>query len=209
MVRLPPAVDPLGIVLAAAGRGDTLVVTPSVDLARLLGARLRRAGVPVALAPRDWAPAAAGTAVVIGARAAAWAPMPRLGAVVVLDEHDEALQEERAPTWHARDVAIERARRAGVPCVLVSPCPSLEALRWGRLLTTSRAEEREGWPVVEVVDRGRERALADLARDVGAAPPPAGGAAGGRRAQHQGAGEAAGLRGVLDVGPLRGVRGGR
>ena len=122
----------------------------------MLGARLRRAGVPVALAPRDWALAAAGAAVVIGARAAAWAPMARLGAVVVLGEHDEALQEERAPTWHARDVAIERARRAGVPCVLVSPCPSLEALRWGRLVTTSRAEEREGWPVVEVVDRGRE-----------------------------------------------------
>jgi primosomal protein N' (replication factor Y) (superfamily II helicase) len=65
---------------------------------------------------------------VVGARAAAWAPAPDLAAVVVLDEHDEVWQEERVPTWHARDVAIERARRAGVPCVLVSPTPSLEAL---------------------------------------------------------------------------------
>ena len=54
--------------------------------------------------------------------------MPVVGAVVVLDEHDEALQEERAPTWHARDVAVERARRAGATCVLVSPVPTLEAV---------------------------------------------------------------------------------
>jgi primosomal protein N' (replication factor Y) len=76
--------------------------------------------------------------------------------VVVLDEHDETYQEERAPTWHARDVAVERARRAGVPCVLTSPCPSLEALGAARLVTTTRAEERSGWPVVEVVDRRQE-----------------------------------------------------
>ena len=67
---------------------------------------------------------------VVGTRAAAWAPVGDLAAVVVLDEHDEAHQQEQAPTWHARDVAIERARRAGVPCVLISPCPSLEALAW-------------------------------------------------------------------------------
>jgi primosomal protein N' (replication factor Y) len=78
-----------------------------------------------------------------------------LAAVVVLDEHDEALQQEGAPTWHARDVAIERARRAGVPCVLVSAVPSLDALAWGRLVTTSRDEERQGWPYVELVDRTR------------------------------------------------------
>jgi len=93
---------------------------------------------------------------VIGARSAAWAPVPDLAAVVVLDEHDEVHQEERTPTWHAREVAAERARRAGVPCVLVSPSPSLEALAQGRLLTPSRTEEREGWPVLQIVDRRRE-----------------------------------------------------
>jgi primosomal protein N' (replication factor Y) len=75
---------------------------------------------------------------------------------VVLDEHDEAYQEERAPTWNARDVALERARRAGVPCVLTSPCPSLEALAVAPLLAPSRNDERRGWPVVEVVDRRKE-----------------------------------------------------
>lgn len=156
VLRLPPAADVFSVVLAAAARGDALVVAPSVGLARHLGLRLRRAGVPVAVLPRDWAAARAGGHVVIGARSAAWAPVPDLAAVVVLDEHDEVHQEERTPTWHVRDVALERARRARVPCVLVSPCPSLEALRQGRLLAPSRTDEREGWPVLQIVDRRRE-----------------------------------------------------
>ncbi|HEY8092931.1 MAG TPA: hypothetical protein VID93_04090 [Acidimicrobiales bacterium] len=158
VLRRPPSADPVPVVLAAVATGPALVVTPSVDEARLLGARLRRAGLTVAVVPRDWAAAAGGVDVVIGARAAAWAPMPVLGAVVVLDEHDEALQEERVPTWHARDVAVERARRAGVPFLLVSPVPSLAALaRWGdRLHVPSRNEERAGWPILEIVDRTQD-----------------------------------------------------
>jgi primosomal protein N' (replication factor Y) len=157
VLRLPPAADPLGVVLAACARGNALVVTPAAATARLLAARLRRAGVGVALHRRDWAVGAAG-ATVVGTRTAAWAPVAGLSAVVVLDEHDEALQEEQTLTWHARDVAAERASRAGVPCVLVSPSPTLEALAWGRLLTPSRTEERAGWPVLEIVDRGRDEA---------------------------------------------------
>ena len=151
VVRVPPADDQLGLALAAAAHGNALVVTPSLAAARMLAARLRRSGVPVALHPRDWAVAAAG-ATVVGARAAAWAPVGALAAVLVLDEHDEALQEERAPTWHARDVAIERARRAGVPCVVASPVPSMEALAWAPLSVPSRNDERAGWPVLEIVD---------------------------------------------------------
>jgi primosomal protein N' (replication factor Y) len=158
VVRRPPTADPVPVVLAAAATGPVLVVTPSVDEARLLGARLRRAGLTVAVVPRDWAAAAGGVDVVIGARAAAWAPMPSLGAVVVLDEHDEALQEERVPTWHARDVAVERARRAGAPCLLVSPVPSLATMaRCGdRVQAPSRNEERAGWPILEIVDRTQD-----------------------------------------------------
>ena len=152
VVRVPPAADVFDVVLAAAERGNALVVTPSVAHARQLALRLRRAGVPSASYPRDWALGAAG-ATVVGARAAAWAAVAGVAAVVVLDEHDEALQEERAPTWHAREVTIERARRAEVPCVLASPVPSLEALRWGRLVTPSRNDERAGWPLLEIVDR--------------------------------------------------------
>ncbi len=156
VLRLPPAADVVPLVVAAAQRGTTLVVAPDHTAAAALGGRLRRAGVPVAVLPRGWAQAAAGGGVVLGARGAAWAPAPGLAAVVVLDEHEEVHQEEGSPTWSARDVAAERARRAGVPCVLTSPCPSLEALAWGVLQAPSRTVERAGWPVVDVVDRRSE-----------------------------------------------------
>ena len=155
VARVPPADDVMPFVLEAARHDDALVLAPSLATAGFLAARLRRLGVAVAELPRDWARAAAGGCVAMGARAAAWAPRPRLGAVLVLDEGDEAYQEERAPTWNARDVAVERARRAGVPCVLVSPAPSLESLAipGAALLTPARSDERAGWPVVDVVDR--------------------------------------------------------
>jgi primosomal protein N' (replication factor Y) len=156
VVRVPPAADVLPLALAAASCGDALVLAPSVAAAAYLAARLRRDGRPVALVPQDWAQAAAGGCVAVGTRSGAWAPRPGLGAVLVLDEGDEAYQQERAPTWNARDVAIERARVSGAPCVLASASPSLEALAAGRLLTPSRDEERAGWPVVEVVDRRQE-----------------------------------------------------
>ncbi len=156
VLRTPPTADPLPLAQAASALGPALVLCPSRDQARSLAVRLRRAGVPTALHPEQWDRAAAGGCTVVGARAAAWAPVPGLAAVVVLDEHDEVHQEERSPTWHARDVAVERARRAGVPCVLATPTPSLEALDLGRLVRVDRAAERAGWPAVVVVDRTEE-----------------------------------------------------
>lgn len=159
VVRLPPAADVLPAIQEAARHGPTLVVTASQTTAEEVATRLRHDGVACALLPGGWARAAAGAAVVVGARSAAWAPVPELSAVMVLDEHDEAHQGESSPTWSARDVAAERARRAGAPCLWVSPCPSLEALAWGGLVTPSRTEERSGWPVVDVVDRRQEEPL--------------------------------------------------
>jgi primosomal protein N' (replication factor Y) len=153
VLRLPPAQDPFEVVLAVARRGPALVVAPSLAGAADLGARLRRAGLPAAVVPRGWGLARRGATNVVGARGAAWAPAGRLEAVVVLDEHDEVHQDERTPTWNARDVALERARRRGVPALLVSPTPSLEALAAGHLRAPGRADERAGWPVVEVIDR--------------------------------------------------------
>jgi primosomal protein N' (replication factor Y) len=153
VLRLPPASDPMPAVFSAAAIGPTLVVVPAVDHARLLASRLRRSGWAVALVPDEWAAAAGGVDIVIGSRIAAWAPCPDLAAAVVIDEHDEALQEEGSPTWHARDVLIERCRRADVPLLLVSPCPTLTALEWGELTRPPRERERRGWPIVDVIDR--------------------------------------------------------
>ena len=152
VVRTPPDSNEVPLALQACRQGDALLLSADSARARRLGIALRRAGVKVALSASDWAVAASG-ATVVGTRSAAWMPMPRLSAVVVFDEHDESLCEQSSPTWHARVVALERARLAGVPAVLSSPVPSLDALRSGPLLRPDRAAERSGWPRVEVFDR--------------------------------------------------------
>lgn len=154
-LRLPPAADRWPVILEAAHRGDALILLPSLNEVERLTRRLNAEGVTASVAPRQWDRAAAG-GVVVGARAGAWAPVRDLAAVVVVDEHDEGYQEQRNPTWHARDVAVERATRAGVPAVLVSPTPSLEALELRPLLVPPRALERDGWPIVQVIDRRTE-----------------------------------------------------
>jgi len=148
----------LPVIVAATHRGPVLVVLPAIERARLEAARLRRAGLSVALVPQDWARAAGGVDVVVGARLAAWAPCPGLAAAVVVDEHDEALQEERSPTWHARDVVVERARRARVPVLLTSPCPTVAGLAavGHELVRVATDDERASWPIIEVVDRTRD-----------------------------------------------------
>ncbi len=152
VVRVPPSDDGVAVALAACRLGDALILVPDASRARRLALALRRAGIRTALAPDDWA-IAAGGATVIGTRSAAWMPMPELAAVVVIDEHDERFKDERTPAWHARDLAIERAKRRGVPVVMATPTPSLEALREGKLLRLERSVEREAWPIVEVLDR--------------------------------------------------------
>ncbi len=156
VVRRGPGHDDWPLVVEAARQGRALVLVPTIDLARRMLLRLRRAGVEAALFPGDWDHARTAQ-VVVGPRSAAWAPIADLDAVLVLDEHDEAYQEEAAPTWNGRDVALERARRDGAAWVVASPAPSLEVLTCGApLLTTSRAVERASWPVLDIADRRGE-----------------------------------------------------
>ena len=156
VVRLAPALDATLVVLELVhrvGPAGVLVLAPSHARAAQVAARLRQAGAPVSLLPDRWPEAATGAFAVVGTRAAAWAPIPALTAAVVLDAHDEAYREERSPTWSAVDVTLERARRDGAPALLVSSCPPLTLTEGARLVTTTRAVERRGWPVVELVDR--------------------------------------------------------
>ena len=178
VIEVSPTTDPLDLVLAAAAGGQTIVVAPGRETVDRVARGLRRYGAAVARWPHEWA-AASGGATVVGGRGVVFAPAPALCAIVVLDEHDPTLQSEASPTWHAREVAIERARRAGVPCLLVSPCPSLEALGaqlpdggaslWARpgpgapatptaevppaAVRVGAAERRSGWAPVTVIDR--------------------------------------------------------
>ena len=178
-------------------RGDALVLAPSVSDGGLRGApRLRRAGVRRRCACRGTGPGPPRAAAwCVGARAAAWAPVPALAAVVVLDEHDEVYQEERAPTWNAWDVAAERAARAGVPVRAGHALPDARAAGLGRAACVpSRADERAAGRVVDVVDRRKEDPALGPVRSTRLVDARARRRPGRLRPQPQGPGHAAGVR---------------
>ncbi len=95
--------------------------------------------------------------VVLGARSAVFAPFPDLGVVIVDEEHETSYKQDESPRYHAREVAIERARRAGATVILGSATPSLESYQQAvtgryRLLEMSRRVDNRPLPRVEVVD---------------------------------------------------------
>lgn len=156
VVRLAPALDAVLVVMEVlhrVGPAGVLVLAPSRARAHQVATRLQAAGLAVAVLPEAWAEASKGDRTVVGTRAAAWAPLRRLKAAVVLDAHDEAYREERSPTWSAVEVVVERGRRDQAPVALVSPCPTVVMTEGRPLVTTTRAAEHRGWPSVEVVDR--------------------------------------------------------
>jgi primosomal protein N' (replication factor Y) len=92
IVRLGPAASMLPIINDAIANGPALIIVPAQRTADRIAQRLRSDGVRIAKHPDDWPVAAQGNVSVVGTRAAAWAPMPQLERVVVLDAHDESLQ---------------------------------------------------------------------------------------------------------------------
>ncbi len=143
--------------------GSSIVLAPDRAEQQHLAAAARATGRtvlefrgddPAAIRTAAWRDARRGATVVIGGRVAVFAPVPDLRAVVVLDDADEALVEEQAPTWHARDVALERARRAHAVGTIVTPAPTVEAwVAGGPPATLPNATTRAGWPLVDIADR--------------------------------------------------------
>jgi primosomal protein N' (replication factor Y) len=101
--------------------------------------------------------------VVVGTRSAVFAPIERLGLIVVDEEHDGAYKQDESPRYHGRDVAVVRGQREGALVVLGTATPSLESAanarsgRYGLVRLTRRVLDRP-MAVVRVVDMRREYA---------------------------------------------------
>lgn len=161
---------------AASGRGVLVVAPDARDVRRLddaLAARLGPGHHRVLTA--DLGPAARYRAyleirrgrasVVVGTRAAVFAPVRDLGLVVLWDDGDDSLADPHAPYWHAREVLVLRSAQTGAALVLGATSRSVEAQAlvasgWAREVVLPRTEQRRRRP--RVVTAGSD---ADLARD--------------------------------------------
>ncbi|HEX2571738.1 MAG TPA: primosomal protein N' [Polyangia bacterium] len=156
----------------ALGRG-ALVLVPEISLTPQLSGRFRgRFGDEVAvlhsgLGDRErflaWSRLRDGRVrIALGARSAVFAPVARLGVVVVDEEHDSSFKQEEGVRYQARDVALRRARTSGAVAVLGSATPSLEvyeAALAGRmtLLELPRRATPRPLPEVEIIDLRRHQ----------------------------------------------------
>jgi primosomal protein N' (replication factor Y) (superfamily II helicase) len=161
----------LKLIERAIGEGRrALVLAPEIGLTPQLLARFReRIPVPMAVLHSGlteqerltaWRDAFSGHArIVLGTRSAVFAPVPQPGIIIVDEEHDGSFkQHEGALRYSARDLAVVRARHAGVPIVLGSATPSLETLhnaaagRYVRLHLPRRAAHEAQPPSLKLID---------------------------------------------------------
>ena len=108
---------------------------------------------------RNWRAAFAGEAdIVLGTRLAIFTPMPRLGLIVVDEEHDSSFKQQDGMRYSARDVAVFRAHQRGIPILLGSATPSLESWanaqsrRYALLTLSERANPEAKLPAVHLLD---------------------------------------------------------
>jgi primosomal protein N' (replication factor Y) (superfamily II helicase) len=151
---------------------QTLLLVPEVALsAQLVGEFERRFGgrvgvlhsyLTVGERRRNWELAhRGGLDVVVGARSAVFAPLARLGLIVVDEEHEPAYKQSERLRYHARDVAVRRAQMLGIPVLLGSATPSLESranAARGKYQSVRLPErfDRRPLPHMRVVDLRRE-----------------------------------------------------
>jgi len=141
---------------AVINRGQqALVLVPEINLTPQLAQRFQnRFSKPIAVLHSQltdkqrllaWLAARAGEIdVVIGTRSAVTTPFPRLGLIIIDEEHDSSLKQQEGFRYSARDMAVIRARNLGIPIVLGSATPSFETLhninlgRYQKLQLTQR-----------------------------------------------------------------------
>ncbi|RXZ43320.1 primosomal protein N' [Crenobacter cavernae] len=167
----------------AEGR-QALVLIPEINLTPQLLSRFaaRFPSTPIAALHSSlsdgerlnaWVDAWQGRAgIVIGTRLSVFTPLPRLGLVIVDEEHDASFKQQDGVRYHARDLAVWRALKARVPVVLGSATPSLETLyrvetgRYRQILLAERAHASASLPAVRILDVRRQRLAEGLSEMV-------------------------------------------
>jgi len=173
----------LRAIASVVERGEqALVLVPEISLTpQLVGRFTERFDAPLAVLHssltdperlRAWRAARSGEApVVIGTRSAIFAPLARPGLIVVDEEHDASYKQQEGFRYSARDLALARAQRLGVPVVLGSATPSLESLervRGGRATLLELPARTAGAkpPSIHLVDLRRHAATQGIATPV-------------------------------------------
>ncbi len=102
--------------------------------------------------------------VIVGTRSAIFAPMQQLGLIIVDEEHDSSYKQEENPRYHARDVAVMRAKLAGIAIVLGSATPSLESWQNAQpVLDRATNEMKPGkYALIEMHERVNQRPLPEV-----------------------------------------------
>ena len=161
----------LHLIAETLARGmQALVLVPEIGLTPQLEARFREAFPDARLAlmhsaledvarTSAWLAAARGEAgIVLGTRLAVLAPLPKLGLIVVDEEHDASFKQQEGLRYSARDAAVYRAKLAGCPVILGTATPSLETWhnwtlgRYERLELPERASPGARLPEVKTLD---------------------------------------------------------
>ncbi len=157
--------------------GGAIVLVPEIALTPQLADRFRgrfgddvtvlHSGLSPSRRAEAWEEIRAGKRpIVIGARSAVFAPVPRLAIIVVDEEHDGSFKQEDGVRYHARDVALVRARNAGLLVVMGSGTPSLDTYYRARegmheLLELTERPLGRPMPEVELIDLSVHRPHAE------------------------------------------------
>ncbi len=155
--------------LASQPDVQVLLMVPEIGLTPALQLQLQRRfpGQPIAVLHSEmtdaarashWLAAASGRArIILGTRLAVLAPLPRLGAIIVDEEHDPSYKQQEGLRYSARDMAVARGRLARIPVLLGSATPSLESWhnaqlgRYRPLRLRHRARSQAALPKVKTV----------------------------------------------------------
>ncbi len=150
--------------------GQVLLLVPEINLTPQLENYFRsrftdvelvslHSGLAAGERAQNWLKAQSGEArIVLGTRLAVFTPLPKLGLILVDEEHDPSFKQQDGLRYSARDVAIFRASQRGVPIVLGSATPSLESWynaqsgRYRLLKLTQRAVQPATLPIVRCMD---------------------------------------------------------